>query len=164
MMNNYIDNKNNTIESFVANLKNNDLQIKLQALNGIQWNVEDRFTYERLTGEEIWIANSLLECLIGETRNKVLDEILDALSILTENVYIPQAKWEILASEISRFRTNWLIEQSLWLLGKTCNTKYVDLIRPFCTNDNPQIAETANDAIFEIEYTIKRSECSAPDQ
>jgi hypothetical protein len=156
MMNNYTNNKN-TIEYFVANLKNDDLQVKLQSLNSIQWNVEGRFTYERLTGEEIWIANSLLECLIGETRNKVLDEILSTLRILTEKVYIPQANWEILASEFSRFRTNWLIEQSLSLLGKTCNAKYIDLIRPFCTNDNSSIAETANDAIFEIEYFIKRS-------
>lgn len=157
MMNNYTNNNKNTIEYFVANLKNNDLQVKLQSLDSIQWNVEGRFTYERLTGEEIWIANSLLECLIGETRNKVLDEILRTLRILTEKVYIPQANWEILASEFSRFRTNWLIEQSLSLLGKTCNDKYVDLIRPFCTNDNPQITETANEAIFEIEYTVRNS-------
>jgi hypothetical protein len=109
-----------------------------------------------LTGEEIRIANSLLECLIGETRNKVIDEILDALRNLTECIYIPQANWETLASELLRFKNNWLIEQSLSLLGGTCNAKYIDLIRPFCTNDNPQIAKTANDAIFEIEYSYSK--------
>ncbi|MDR1484509.1 MAG: hypothetical protein LBT09_06760 [Planctomycetaceae bacterium] len=145
------------IEFYIENLKSNNRKIKLDALNAIQWYVEARFSYRKeLTGEEIWIANSLLECLIGETRNKVIDEILDALCDLTGCIYVPQANWEILASEFLRFKKNWLIDQSICLLGRTCSAKYIDLIRPFCTNDNPQIAETANNAIFEIEYVCSK--------
>jgi hypothetical protein len=142
---------------YIGNLKNNNRKIKLDALSAIQWYVADRFSYRKeLTGEEIWIANSLLECLIGEMRNEVINEILDALHVLTESIEIPQANWEILASEFLRFNDNWLIDQSISLLGRTYSAKYVDLIRPFCTNDNPQIAKTANDAIFEIEYVCSK--------
>jgi hypothetical protein len=149
-----VDSQN--IEFYIGNLKSNNPKIKLEALSAIQWYVADRFTYEKgLTGEEIRIANSLLKCLIGEMRNKVIDEILDALRVLTENICIPQANWEILASEFLRFENDWLIEQSLELIGRTCDIKYIGLIRPFCTSKKPEIIEAAYEAISFIEYNNK---------
>jgi hypothetical protein len=146
-----VDSQN--IEFYIGNLKSNNLQIKLDALSAIQWYVADRFKEEKgLTGEEVKIANSLLDCLIGEMRNKVIDEILSALRVLTESIFIPQANWKILVSEFLRFKDDWLIEQSLSLITQTCDVKYIELIEPFCKHNNPSIATTANESIAEIEY------------
>ncbi|MDR0391869.1 MAG: hypothetical protein LBH59_08180, partial [Planctomycetaceae bacterium] len=152
----YIDNKKKQIKFFISNLKSKNLQEKLYALDHIQWNAEDLFTCDRLTGEEIEFTNSLLECLVGETNVKVIDEILTALRMLTESVYIPKANWEILALEFRHFKTDWLLEQSISLLGKTCNRNYIDLIRSFCASNNQEIVEAATEAIATLELQSQK--------
>jgi hypothetical protein len=151
-----INNKQNTIEYFITKFKNGNLKEKLYALHCIECNVYERFTYDRLTGEEIWIANTLLEWLVGEQRVKVLDEILDTLLTLTDCVSIPQAKWEILVSEMPRFKDDWLIEESIALIGRTCHIDYIDLIRPFCASNNQSIVQAATEAIVELEFQSQK--------
>jgi hypothetical protein len=151
---------NQDVDYFLAILKSSsETKEKLRVLNYIQDAAYERLTYNKLSVEDIAVANSLLECLVNEWSVMVLCEVLDTLVILTDCAFIPLAKWDILVLELSRFQSefknDWLLEQSIILIGRSCHVNYIDLVRPFCASKNPRLVKVANEAIMELNYNMR---------